>query len=360
MSGPTFFLNCWRRRPEDTNPAHWLMKIHKLFEISEVLASNKLAGQPKYLPTFQTMAFQQCASLPKMITEGTWPWGLHVFKAATNSWSERGLWKSLETTEIIELSANSNEWMCFEDLFFEVSYGMWFPAKQYQHAWQATLSKGLQIHQNQDRNLKSLQGRCSQRNLNIYVFQRSSGSPRAFRNLDNVVKLLESYTNVPIVVVTVNASSSVDEQARLFRSFDLLVTPHGSHIANIIFSARDTTAIIEVLPVVRDLAFQHTANDAEFASYVVSTGHLPILTHGNCSGYSCKKGKDLAEAECHYDKKSSNYVCPDPDIRSQLTSCDMIVDLDILRRSIEKSLAILCKTSGAGRNLIPKLKITRQ
>ena len=73
----------------------------------------------------------------------------------------------------------------------------------------------------------------------IKVFQRSAtNSLRKFINIEQVVHLAEDYTTRRIEVVSVNASTSIAEQIRFFNEFDLLVTPHGSHLANGIFTVR--------------------------------------------------------------------------------------------------------------------------
>jgi hypothetical protein len=225
VSGPTIFMNCWHRHGRDTNPAHWLMKMHKLFEMGEVSRPwNGSQGHPA-LPTFETMALHQCPSLKSMLAEeDAWPWGLHVFKAATRKWARRGLWNSLASMAIIELADNDPGWVCFEDLFFEVSYGMWFPSPHFQREWRISLLEGLHLDEVND-DVSSLRKRCRQRSLNITIFQRSSGSLRSFLNIQEVLHLLQSYTSEPVSVVTVNSSTTVGEQALLFKSFDLLVTP---------------------------------------------------------------------------------------------------------------------------------------
>ena len=50
---------------------------------------------------------------------------------------------------------------------------------------------------------------------------------RRFLNLGEVVQLAQSYSSVPVEIVTVNESTLVAEQIRIFNSFDILITSHG-------------------------------------------------------------------------------------------------------------------------------------
>jgi capsular polysaccharide biosynthesis protein len=79
---------------------------------------------------------------------------------------------------------------------------------------------------------------------------------RRFTNLDEVVRLAQKFTSVTVDVVTVNASTTVTEQIRLFNGFDILITPHGSHLANGIFTMHPgRKALIEVVPFAFDRVF---------------------------------------------------------------------------------------------------------
>ena len=55
-------------------------------------------------------------------------------------------------------------------------------------------------------------------------------------NLQDVVALAQKYTTIPVEVVTANETTTVAEQIKLFNSFDVLITAHGSHLANGIFT----------------------------------------------------------------------------------------------------------------------------
>lgn len=188
----------------------------------------------------------------------------------------------------------------------------------------------------------SLGTRCRTGDLRIHLFQRSTGTTvRSFTNLEQVRALLQNFTSVPVSIVTINGSTPLASQADAFRAFNVLVTPHGSQISNIIFSDPNTTAIVEVLPVVRDIAFYINAVDAKFASYVVSTGHTPAPIPGR-SNPVCDEGQKPVDEHCLYDDNLGMWTCPD-EWKSQLTACDTLVDLSILERHLKKAVADLCQ-----------------
>ena len=138
----------------------------------------------------------------------------------------------------------------------------------------------------------------------INIFQRTATfSLRKFLNINEVLKLAQSYTTVPVEIVSVNASTSIAEQIKLFNDFDVLITPHGSHLANGIFTVRPhTKAIVEIVPFAFDRVFYSNYIPAlGFLHYIISTGHLTppqkntggdrcvFKTVGTFDELSCKK-----------------------------------------------------------------------
>ena len=76
-----------------------------------------------------------------------------------------------------------------------------------------------------------------------------------------------------------NSSTSIVDQIKIFNEFDILITPHGSHLANGIFTLRPgNKAILEVIPFAFDRVFYSNFNmHLEFGVYMLSTGHLTPL-----------------------------------------------------------------------------------
>jgi hypothetical protein len=332
------------------------MKINKMYEIAEVVRSSD-EGEASALPLFEHLAFHQCPSYNTTIKSGAWPWGSLIMDTATHHWTDSGLWKGPNEINVIELNKNDRNWTCFEDLYFETSYNSWYPAPQYQNSWLRTLhgmveeslpptsTPTVASDQGTPPPKASLAERCRARNLRIHLFERSSGSSlRKFTNLEQVRAVLANFTSVPISVVTMNETTPLAEQIAAFRAFDVLVTSHGSQLANIIFSDPGTTAIIEILSVVRDLSFWRNAVDANFTSYAVSTGHTPVAVsqHPNVV---CEEGRKNMDEHCEYNTKQDLWKCPE-EWNTKLIHCDTLVDLTILERNLNQAISNLCKNNG--------------
>ncbi len=88
----------------------------------------------------------------------------------------------------------------------------------------------------------------------IVIFQRTdTSSPRSFTNLQEVVNFAQIYTTKPVQVVSVTEKNSIQEQIRLFNSFDIMITVHGSHLSNGIYTMHPhRKAIIEIAPFLFD------------------------------------------------------------------------------------------------------------
>lgn len=182
--------------------------------------------------------------------------------------------------------------------------------------------------------------RCGSNRLRIHVFKRTEGRGlREFVNLDEVVALAQTYTSLPIEVVTINSTTSVQAQAAIFRAFDLLI----SQIANLIFMDPERAGVIEVLPVVRDRTFSNNARDAGFLSYIISTGHTPfseIPADANLDD-ACVNGSDIMKQNCWLEPHTDIWEC-NSKWESTLTSCNTFVNITLLETHIKAALIKLC------------------
>lgn len=76
---------------------------------------------------------------------------------------------------------------------------------------------------------------CKDAARRIVIFQRSSGSSlRRFKNIYDVASLAQNYTSGIVQILTLNDNDDVVSQIQVFRHFDILITPYGSHLANLI------------------------------------------------------------------------------------------------------------------------------
>ena len=188
-------------------------------------------------------------------------------------------------------------------------------------------------------------------NARIRIFQRTqTNSSRKFINVEEVMKLAQTYTTQKVDVVNVNASTSISEQIRFFNEFDVLITPHGSHLANGIFTVRpQNKAVVEVVPYAFDRVFYSNYIPAlGFAHYIISTGHLTPQQR-NTGGDRCvfKSVNSFDELSC---KKVSHaypgkypqtmFECPN---RFHTRMCDTLVDIHILQSQLDDLFGhVLC------------------
>lgn len=112
--------------------------------------------------------------------------------------------------------------------------------------------------------------------LRIGIFRRTEGKSglRRIRNLDEVQALAASLTRVPVKLFTLTSKSSFEEQFWAFRSLDVLITPHGSQLANMLFAPR--TVFVELQAAGADVSFEVNGRRL-VAGYILSVGHLPVV-----------------------------------------------------------------------------------
>ena len=165
---------------------------------------------------------------------------------------------------------------------------------------------------------------------------------RKFINIDEVIRLAQTYTIEKVEIVTSNSSTSIADQIRIFNDFDILITPHGSHLANGIFTARPfTKAVIEVDPFAFDRVFySNYAPALGFAHYIISTGHL-TPQQANTGGDRCafKSVNSFDELGCVKKSHAYNgkypqqmYDCPS---KYHTRMCDTLVSIPILQSHLD-------------------------
>jgi len=203
--------------------------------------------------------------------------------------------------------ATGEELLCFDDLYLSTRVNHWIQGKESlvsfrrdaavttgEPAQAKAISEPLDEKDSVGANNRVYQSYCNKdaagvkpTNARIKIFQRTLTSAlRAFVNLEEVIATAQQYTTIPVEVVSTTENHTIQEQIRLFNSFDILITPHGSHLANGIFVMRPyTKAVIEIAPYMIDSNYFNNYNgDLGFAEYIVSTGQI---VHFECSVFLC-------------------------------------------------------------------------
>ena len=202
--------------------------------------------------------------------------------------------------------ASKNELLCFEDLYLSARQGHWLqgkdnlmsfrreaavvtgePTEARSHIEMAPIpaegGRLFQAYCNRNGTVLSMkeilgdrlagrdapvQGKLT--SARIVIFQRTgTSSPRSFTNLQEVIDFAQLYTTVPVKVVSVTEKNTIQEQIRLFNSFDIMITVHGSHLSNGIYTMHPhRKAMVEIAPFLFDPMY-----------FKVSTTSLGLLYH---------------------------------------------------------------------------------
>jgi hypothetical protein len=142
-----------------------------------------------------------------------------------------------------------------------------------------------------------------------------------------------------VEVLTVHRGTPVKEQAKIFRTFDILITPHGSHLMNMIF-APNQIGVIEVAPINHDSVFRDGSRSLHVRFYAISTGHQPASKDSARIACRGDEFSDLLHEHCERDI-NSEWSCPKT-WSSKWIPCDMVVDTAALNSHITKAIEMLC------------------
>lgn len=338
-----FVMNCWRQRVNKTNPAHFAMGYGKLF----VLASGHYL--PHHRPkAFDLLLYHQC-NVP------SWPWAQLVDRLILDYAIQAGIiasvnsWKEANTARMVLPShhfpqgviGRNDLIICADTVFqepFTISRYFGSNAPHVVSKWQKFVDAKMNMEtpsspqiEDSRNQLKETTKACID-NLRVALWRRTEGSAlRLLKNEDEIQSLVSEFTKQPISMISANSETSPEEQAKAFRSFDILITPHGSHLANMMFSTKESV-FIEVSAVFYDGA--PMMNGRAFAKqWIHSLGHVPY------------KNTNLEDKMGLCTERSSgnepNSSCP-KNLRYQFIQSDLIVNLTILRRDMRRSAEILC------------------
>lgn len=314
-------MNCWRQTEHKTNPAHMLMGMSNMFVYGKSDISS--FQSPNDGPAFDLLLAHQCSTI------NGWPWGEYVYDLFWKKAVREGTIRPSHGSASMFLSyaddnlSKDDNVVCGEDVYFAPHWaGNYLVNNNFKaiETWENLFEKELPMGVNHTR-------LCNLRSLRIAIFQRNEGSAlRSFQNIDEVKTLAKEYTSREIPIITVNSTTPPDRQVALFQSFDILITPHGSHLSNMIFNKRQSV-FIEVACVYFDGVFAR--NGKSFAkSWINSYGHKPYNNAALVQNMNKCVSKDLN-------------ICNKP-MRLKFIQSDMVVNTTILRANLIQAVSILC------------------
>ena len=308
FANSTLFTNCNRQHSFAYNPSAFMMKLGFFYELGSCLLKNfgrqKVFKNDLMLP-FKQIFMHQCPNPDS----SNWSWGKSTWRVIEKKLQEAMLFQDNRTFVMRRGNeASKEELLCFEDLYMSVRSNKWLQgidnmisfrreaaqttgepeeAKRIQEQ-PVDISKALPSGQGTyqaycNRAYSSMVGagqkpaeNIKPTSARIKIYQRTdTNAPRSFVNLDDVKSFVQQYTTKPVDVVTTTEKQTIQEQIRTFNSFDILLTVHGSHLTNGIYTMKPhTKAVIEIAPFLFDNVYFKNYNELGFAEYIASTGHL--------------------------------------------------------------------------------------
>ena len=356
--GKTYAAGCWRQDFARRNPAHYMIGYGKLFAAAH---DNRTHIVPRDI---DHLVFHQC---PPRAPED-WEWAQNMWSIIESESNSRGLWKpgkpniitlGQPSVDVSQLPAKDDLVICAERMTIErvnlpTYLGVNHPS-MVRH-WHRAVEQRLHVNaaantatpQSQNPGREGCTG-CvneSRTALRIGIFRRTEGKSglRRIRNLDEVQALAASFTRVPVKVFTLTSKSSFEEQLWAFRSLDLLITPHGSQLANMLFAPR--TVFIELQAAGADVSFKVNGGRL-VAGYILSLGHLPVeeASARQLKAQPCNIGVDRGlvrlMSTCFQGAWAKNCSFTD---KRRLTNTDIFVNLTRLSADLATAVAIRCRS----------------
>ena len=329
LNDPVFVLNCWRQKEDKYNPAHFMMGIGKFFVAATGYHKSELPGDA-------TIIYQHCPdpddwSWGRFIEQIIWDFAYHQGLVSV-PWEKRDFKRLMMTYNTPTRTAGLSKddlVICSQSVYSEIkSVATYLGGNDPLTVakWREVTSKLLPTQTTR------LKDRCEQNRVRVGIWNRTEGSAlRLLRNVDEIKDVIREFTSGQIFILSATSRTPPLDQVATFREFDILITPHGSHLTNMIFSL-PTSAFIEVAAVPYDFAPRN--NGKAFATkWINSYGHLPWDNQ-----------ELLQKMEQCNNTRLNDAPCPRGD-RLRFINSDLKVDLNLLRESLSEALGAVCSNS---------------
>ena len=392
-SGSSFMVNCWRQHVARENPSHLMHGYGALFAASAAAtASGSLDAS--------TLLFHQCPEVND--ADGAWKYGQAVSQLVRAAAASSHL--TIAPPDRVNLATLSYrryssaggrmhslaDWMalprrddtviCAQRLTVAASspsdlgdnsprvQRAW--AREYKRLYQqraSTAGRNASIIANVLDELTpatlaaascDADARPScRRALRVAMFQRdgsASNGQRKILNVHAVHHAVRRVVGVHTRLLSLHGDTPWEAQLEAFRSFDLLITAHGSHLVNLLYSRRHT-AVIEMQPLHIDGTFCKNGPQ-HIEAYIMSYGHAPAA-RSNASTTRTHPAPDpelMSEiARCHADPA---HRCR----RGKIKGRDLIVNITRLEADLRVAERLLCSCDAVERAqakaAVPKCK----
>ena len=185
-------------------------------------------------------------------------------------------------------------------------------------------------------NISTCNKNCTSQ-IKLAVYRREEGSSkRHFINMDDLHDMASEYTMQPLQIVSVNASTPLRTVIELFNAFDILISPHGSHLSNAIFITRPRVTIIEVVGTCFNRDWK--INLQHWAKYQLSSTHIPQSRHLRETVQRCEADLKVKN-EC---ARTQNCTLSD---KKKIVHSNLWINTSSLREYVENAIIFACNCS---------------
>ena len=255
LRGRVILLHCWRSTGH--NPIHFTFGYGALF--ASMIASRSSES------AIDHVVLHQCPN----------PHLNELFRAFWEVMLMEGYEKRLiDDSTSFHVVSDLSRLVCMEKVTGnEWARPPWFGASESEwNVWRGHLMRYLQIKFPGllERAVSRYHNTNSQKRIAIFQRKEAANGLRKYVNLLDVLQLVGRYTD-EYEVITTTSETNLTRIIELFNSFDILITPHGSHIANVLFTLRDDVVIIETVGVCMNTFPMHWFDRR--LHYVISSGH---------------------------------------------------------------------------------------
>ena len=335
-----FVLNC-HRVVDQPNPAHLMFGLGDLFAASSGIYGPNLTG-------LDLILHHQCMNV------SSWGWGKGVEDLIYDDAVSQGLFRGnalshnlyLPWIGILEHELEPNDMVVCGKTVYHEPKSLTFlggdPLKisgRWRHVVEKNiLAKNVESATTLVPDSYSSVTACA-KDLKIAIWKRTEGSAlRHLINEEEIKSLVAEYSDHPLSTLSMTSTTSMADQAAVFRSFDILITTSGAQLTNMIFNTGNAV-FIQINAVWAD---DHFENNAPYflKGLIQSYGHLPynnptlqeILL--NCSAAEYRGGRwREAPSSCGFH---------DPEIARKFLQADFVVNTTVLREDLNEAATIIC------------------
>jgi hypothetical protein len=264
VRGKTLLVQCWRS--PGSNPSHFMIAYGKLFAF---------CIHKTHPPVFQNVVFFQCPDpFAELLSDDDSNFLQSMARMVLNTCVQN---KHLNhATKLFSTPLGPNdEILCVDEAWVDHSIHKFLgPNDDYTiKAWRGALRTLISERQllSSSSSIPNYESRVCPSKKRIAIFQRLEGtSLRRFSNIQDVIDL--ALQKSPLVqLITVSSSTRFWDALQTFNSFDVLITPHGSHMINSLLTFHNPS-IIEVVGTCFNLDWPKALNSFT-SSYEISSHH---------------------------------------------------------------------------------------